>query len=108
MFKGYIMLYKVKVNFYPELISDLFAKLTDSTIKNQKPDGLEIIASMQRAIKTNNKTVEWYESCLCETPLKHERETIYDTYFYNFEIKLVSDDKQDIVGESFWAYMEKQ
>jgi hypothetical protein len=102
------MLYKVKVNFHPEHISDLFAKLTDSTIENQKPDGLEIIASMQRAIKTNNKTVEWYENCLCDTPLKHERETIYDTYFYNFETKLVSDIKQDIVGEPFWVYMEKQ
>lgn len=101
------MLYKVKAKFYQDLLVEFFEKLNNGTIESQKPDGLEIIASMKKAKITDDNTIEWYERCFCETPLKHERETVYDTYLYDFETILVDEVSTDIEGDSFWDYMEK-
>ena len=102
------MLYKIKAKYNQELLSDFFTRLTDGTIEKQKPDGLEIIVSMKRAKIRGENTIEWYERCFCETPLNHERTTVYDTYFYDFETILVNEVKDDIVGDSFWNYMEQK
>ena len=102
------MLYKVKAKCHKELLKEFFTKLTDGTIENQKPDGLEMIASMKKAKVVEGNSVEWYERCFCETPLNHERTTVYDTYFSEFETTLVDAPKDDIVGDSFWEYMEQK
>jgi len=102
------MLYKVEAKFDNDLVEKFFTKLTDGTIKNQKPDGEEIVASMRRAKIKDNQTLEWYEQCFCATPLKHERETIYDTYLYDFKTTLLDEVKDDIEGDSFWDYMESK
>ena len=102
------MLYRVEAKFHNDLLKEFFTKLTDGTIENQKPDGLEIIASMKRAKLKDNNCLEWYERCFCATPLKHERETIYDTYLYDFQTTLVDEIKEDIEGNSFWEYMESK
>ena len=102
------MLYRVKAKFHNDLLKEFFNKLTDGTIENQKPDGLEILASMKRAKIKDDISLEWYESCFCVTPLKHERESIYDTYLYDFKTTLVDEVKDDIEGNSFWEYMESK
>jgi hypothetical protein len=50
--------------------------------------------------------VEWCETCFCETPLAHERETVYDQYFHDMEIIEINDDPE-IDGQSFWGYLLK-
>ena len=100
------MLYKVKAKFDSKLLGVFFTKLIDGTIEKQKPDGLEIITSMKDAKIAQNKTVQWYEKCFCSTPLKHERESIYDAYFFDLEIHLVNEIENDIEGNSFWDYMK--
>ncbi len=52
-----------------------------------------MIASMKRAKLQEDKSVEWYENCFCATPLKHERTTLYDTYFYDFKTILLDEMK---------------
>ncbi|CAA6828563.1 MAG: Unknown protein [uncultured Sulfurovum sp.] len=101
------MLYKVKAKFHKDLLLEFFTKLNDGTIERQKPDGLEMIASMKEAKVTAENTIEWYEQCFCETPLKHERETVFDTYLYDFQTILVDEISEDIEGESFWDYMQR-
>ncbi|HFU75846.1 MAG TPA: hypothetical protein ENK66_06320 [Arcobacter sp.] len=100
------MLYKVKAKFHEDLLKEFFKKLTDGTIENQKPDGLEMINSMKKAKIVEANSVAWYEQCFCETPLNHERTTVYDRYFTEFETTLVDEAKDDIIGDSFWEYME--
>lgn len=84
------MLYKVKAKFHTDLLAEFFTKLSDGTIEHQKPDGLEMVASMKKAKVTDENTIEWYERCFCETPLKHERATVYDTYLYDFSVKHIN------------------
>jgi len=102
------MLYKIKANFHKNLLLEFFIKLTDGTIEKQKPDGLEILKSIKKAKITAANTLEWYEHCLCEIPLNHERETVYNRYFYDFSISLVLEEKDDIHGDSFWEYLHKR
>ena len=101
------MLYRINAKYNLNLVNEFFKKLTDGTMENQKPDGLEIISSMKRAKLQKDKSVEWYENCFCEVPLNHERTTVYDTYFYDFETTLMEELKDDIVGDSFWEFMQK-
>ena len=61
--------------------------LTDGTIGRQRPDGSEIVSSMERARIVEDGSVRWTESCFCPTPLKHERETVLDRYFSNIGTK---------------------
>ena len=102
------MLYRVEAKFHNDLLKEFFTKLTDGTIENQKPDGLEILASMKRAKIKDDFSLEWYETCFCATPLKHERETIYDTYLYAFKTTVVDEIKDDIEGNYFWEYMKSK
>ena len=83
-----------------------YTVLTDGNIPEQEPDGTEIINAMQKAVMTGDDTLEWYETCHCATPLKHERETVYDTYLENIETTLVDEVKDDLRGVSFWDCLE--
>ena len=99
------MIYKVRAKFIEEKLGDFYKKLTDGTIQNQRPDGEEILDSMRRAKITEPGIIQWFETCFCPTPLKHERETQYDNYLSEIETELV-DDYGGVEGKSFWSFME--
>jgi hypothetical protein len=100
------MIYRVTARYIADKAPDFYRKLTDGTIKNQRPDGQEILKSMERAKISHTGTVEWYETCYCPTPLAHERSTVYDSYLT--EINAVEvDDYGTSEGRSFWSYLQK-
>ena len=101
------MIYSVKARFIEEKTREFYQKLTDGTIKNQEPDGNEIIESMKRAKITAPNVIEWSEMCFCSTPLKHERETIYDNFLIDFETARI-DDYVEYEGEFFMDFLAKQ
>ena len=75
------MIYKVCAQLRPGTEAALLQKLTDGTVASQRPDGPEIVASMERAVLTGDGHVEWSETCYCNPPLAHERETVLDHHF---------------------------
>jgi len=99
--------YSVKAKYIEEKMGKFYQKLTDGTIQNQKPDGQEIINSMKRAKITAPKMIQWSEMCFCPTPLKHERETIYNHFLTDLETKTI-DDYVEFDGESFFDFLERQ
>ncbi len=99
------MIYKVRAKIIEEKLGDFYEKLTDGTINSQRPDGEEMVSSMKRAVLTEPGFIEWFEMCFCPTPLQHERETHYDSYFSKIDTELV-DSYGTINGEAFWSYME--
>lgn len=101
------MIYSVKARFIEEKMGEFYRKLTDGTIQNQKPDGQEIVNSMKRAKITEPNTIQWSEMCFCPTPLKHERETIYNHFLTNMETEII-DDYAEFDGELFFEFLEKQ
>ena len=101
------MIYSVKARLIEEKAREFYQKLTDGTIKNQEPDGNEIIESMKRAKITAPNVIEWSEMCFCSTPLKHERETIYDNFLIDFETTRI-DDYVEYEGEFFMDFLAKQ
>ena len=101
------MNYSVKAQYIEEKMGEFYQKLTDGTIQNQKPDGQEIVNSMKRAKITAPKMIQWSEMCFCLTPLKHERETIYNNFLTDLETKTI-DDYVEFDGESFFDFLEKQ
>ena len=44
------MIYHVQARFRADTAAEFLAKLTDGTISGQRPDGAELVASMQRAV----------------------------------------------------------
>ncbi len=101
------MIYSIKAQYIEEKMGEFYQKLTDGTIQNQKPDGQEIVNSMKRAKITAPKIIQWSEMCFCPTPLKHERETVYNHFLTDLETKTI-DDKVEFVGESFFDFLERQ
>ncbi|MDJ0825481.1 MAG: hypothetical protein QNJ16_08270 [Rhodobacter sp.] len=75
------MIYHVTADLKAETAAELFAKLTDGSIANQRPDGPELVASMKRAVVNSEGKVEWSEMCFCPSPLYHERTTVLDLHF---------------------------
>ena len=75
------MIYHVRANFREGTAQLFLDRLTDGTIEQQRPDGREIVASMNRAVVTKGGHVEWSEMCFCASPLHHERSTVLDHYF---------------------------
>jgi len=100
------MLYKVKAKIDKLKMKAFYTALTDGTISDQEPDGAEIVNAMQKAVMTSGDTLEWYETCHCATPLRHERETVYDKYLNIVETTLVEEKKSDLKGNSFWDCLE--
>lgn len=99
------MIYSIKAKFKEEKMKEFFQKLSDGTIENQKPDGLEILSSMKRAKITQPRIIEWSEMCYCSPPLKHERQTVYDNYLSNFEINPIKN-YIEFEGTSFFEYLK--
>jgi len=100
------MKYRVVANYIEAKVPEFYRRLTDGSIESQKPDGREIVASMKRARITEPGVVQWYETCFCPTPLKHERQTVYDRYFTAIVASEVDECRTPISGESFWSYLE--
>jgi len=101
------VIYSVKARFIETKIGEFYQKLTDGTIANQKPDGQEIINSMKRAKITESNIIQWSEMCFCPTPLKHERETVYDHFLTDMETEKI-DDYVEYQGEFFMDFLAKQ
>jgi len=101
-----MMLYKVQAKMREGKMEAFFTALTDGSIATQEPDGTTIVNAMQKALMIDDETLAWYEVCHCATPLAHERETVYDAYLYDIETTLVYKVQADIVGKSFWDYLE--
>jgi len=100
------MLYKVKAKIDKLKMKAFYDVLTDGSVADQEPDGAEIVNAMQKAVMTGHDTLEWYETCHCVTPLKHERDTVYDKYLHEIETTLVEERKNDLKGNSFWTCLE--
>jgi len=101
------MIHSVKARYIEKKMGEFYQKLTDGTIENQKPDGQEIISSMKRAKITEANVIQWSETCFCPTPLKHERETVYDNYLTDMETVEI-DDYVEYEGEAFMDFLAKQ
>jgi len=99
------MIYKVQARYIEDKADEFFQKLTDGTIASQQPDGKEIVSSMKKAKIVREGIIEWFETCYCDTPLKHERETVYDFYLNDITTELV-DDRGEIKGDSFWSFLK--
>src|SRR5262245_3794866 len=59
---------------------------------------------MKRAVLTGPGVAEWYEMCFCPTPLQHERQTQYNSYFTDMTTE-PAEGYGEIQGASLWSYM---
>ena len=98
------MIYLVTARLQIETSSELLVKLTDGTIASQKPDGKEIVASMDRARIDESGVVRWSQLCYCPTPLAHERATVYDQHFTDLETE-EADAHAEFEGQPFMEYL---
>ena len=101
------MKYRVEASYIEARLPEFYRKLTDGSIESQQPDGREIVASMKRARITEPGVIRWYETCFCPTPLKHERETVYDRYLTDIAATEVDKYGEQGGGEPFWPYLER-
>ena len=106
-YKGFMMLYKVSAKIKKDNLKDFFEALSDGSIEAQQPDGKTILKAMKEAKMIAKDTLSWYEACYCATPLRHERETVYDKYLEDFHTTLVYEVSDDIEGDLFWDYLEE-
>jgi len=95
------MMYKVKARFIEEKLDDYFKLLTSGKLEALGVDGPYIVKAMKEAKITAPGIIEWYELCYCPTPLKHEREIVYDKFLKDMTIEPV-DKAGEIEGEGFW------
>ena len=94
------MIYKVQARFIKGKAKEFYKELTDRTIEKQRPDGPEIVASMNRAKIDELGLINWTELCYCPTPLMHERATIYDNFFTDIKTEII-DNHEELIGDSF-------
>lgn len=99
------MHYTATARIIPDTAADFLCKLTDGTIESQKPDGKEIVASMNRAVIDEEGVVRWSEVCYCPAPLQHERETVYNQHFTDIETKEV-EGYVDFEGRPLMEFLE--
>ena len=100
------MHYRVRARFREETAAELSRLLRDGTIARQRPDGPEIVASMQRAVVTSSGAIEWSEVCYCQPPLQHERTTVYDRFFDALTAKPI-DGYQTHAGRPFMDHLDQ-
>ncbi len=98
------MYYRVTATLNAELALDFLQKLTDGTIKSQRPDGAEIVDSMNRAVVADNGEVRFSSMCFCSTPLAHERATVYDKHFNEMKFEPI-DGYQSFGGRPFMDHL---
>ncbi len=94
----------MKAKFDESKMPEFYQKLTDGTIESQKPDGKEIISSMNRAKITSDNEIVWSETCYCNPPLKHEKETVYNKYLFDIQTTSIKGYKE-FEGKSFMDYL---
>ncbi len=99
------MIYHVRAKFRADTAAAFLAKLTDGTIGNQRPDGSEIVASMERAVVNSEGQVEWSELCYCSPPLAHERTTVLDKHFGDISTEPI-DAREQYEGRPFMQYLQ--
>jgi len=87
-------------------LPELYRKLTDGTIRRQRPDGREIVEAMQRARITATGEVRWSQRCYCPTPLEHERRTVYDRYFTKLRTEAV-EGSVEFAGQPFMEFLAR-
>ena len=100
------MIYKVQARFNQSKAKEIYQKLTDGTIEKQRPDGPEIVASMNRATIVSSGLVNWTELCYCPSPLRHERATVYDQYFSDLKTEQI-ENHEKFEGSSFISFLSK-
>ncbi|MCZ7644936.1 MAG: hypothetical protein M5U26_06580 [Planctomycetota bacterium] len=92
------MHYHVKAKPIDAKAAEFHRILTDGTVAKQQPDGAEIVASMARAVLADDGYAYWTETCYCATPLHHERATVYDRFFTEFEAT-ERDEALEVAGQ---------
>ena len=100
-------IYSIRARFNEEKMKEFYQKLIDGTIQNQKPDGQEIINSMNRAKITEPNVIQWSEMCFCSPPLLHERQTVYDHFLTDIETKVINE-YEEYEGDSFMGFLAEQ
>ena len=98
------MFYRVTARLKTETAAKYLRRLTDGTIQTQQPDGQEIVDGMNRAVLTEKGTVLWSMVCYCQTPLFHERATVFDEHFEDLETEII-EGYQDYEGRPFMEYL---
>ena len=98
------MIYKIRARLKAASAAEFHRKLLDGTIANQKPDGQEIVDSMNRAVVTQSGEIQWSETCYCSSPLKHERETVLDHHFDDISAEVI-EAHQEYDGRPFMGYL---
>ena len=99
------MHYLVRARLREDTAAELRRLLRDGTIARQRPDGPEIVASMERAVVTADGSVEWSEVCYCDPPLLHERTTVYDRFF-DALTTTPDDSYQTHTGRAFLQHLD--
>jgi len=103
------MIYSVRARWLSYGTSDFYRKLIDGTIAHLHPDGPEILASMRRARITAPGVVEWTERCHCDSPLAHERQTVYDHHFGDIQVTPIQEHEPALIaGEPFMRFLAQQ
>ncbi len=98
------MYYRITAKLNTERALDFLQILTDGTIKSQRPDGAEIVDSMNRAVISDNGEVSFSSMCFCSTPLAHERTTVYDKHFTEIKTELIGG-YQSFDGRPFMDHL---
>ena len=65
------MIYRVKAKLRESEAAAFYRALTNGTVQQQKPDDAEIVAAIRAAKVTSPGRVQWYDTCFCESLLKH-------------------------------------
>ena len=100
------MYYRVRGRFREGTAAEFRRLLRNGTIARQRPDGQEIVESMERAVITRGGVVEWSQVCYCPTPLQHERATVYDRFFDDIATDRVEEYPPQ-EGRSFRAHLDE-
>tara|TARA_Y100001936_G_scaffold252373_1_gene311731 strand:- start:5117 stop:5470 length:354 start_codon:yes stop_codon:yes gene_type:complete len=100
------MIYAVSALLITNKGFELKQRLEDGSIAALRPDGREIVASMKRAKLGGDGVVRWTETCFCGAPLKHERETVLDSYFTDIETNEISE-HSPVDGSPFLSYLDE-
>lgn len=101
------MYYHVSARLRDERAAELHRRLTDGSLLAQKPDGREIVESLQRARVQPDGRVEWTELCFCRPPLAHERRTVLDAHFEDMRIEPIPEHRA-VEGEPFLPWLARR
>ena len=98
------MIYRVRARLKEASAAEFYSKLVDGTIVRQRPDGQEIVDSMNRATVMETGEIQWSETCYCNSPLEHERQTVLDHHFDDISTEVI-EAHQTYEGRPFMDYL---